>query len=211
MQLKQVLSYLGFPNTIYKTESQYNGEIIVTSVFGQNSISVANLTQSGPIVSSLWSLAISSIKNINSCLVLGVAGGSLIKVLRQKHPDCEITGVEIDKIMIDLAKKYFNLDKCKANIVIADAFDYVKANKKKYDLIFVDLLVGRNPPTKLSSAEFFRNIKKKLNKDGIVIINQLRLKGQKENKKLFQILRKTFNKVDIQKPLVNTLIFCSII
>lgn len=210
MQLKQVLTYFGFPNIVYKTKSQYNGEIIVSSVFGQKSISVENLTQSGPIVFGLWSFAISQISNINSCLILGVGGGSVIKVLRKKFPNAKITGVEIDSKMVDIGKKYFNLDKYNTKIIIEDAFKFIQKNKKQYDLICIDLLVGRNAPSKLSSIEFFRNIKKILNNKGTVIINQLRLKGQVEDNNLIKILNRIFEKVEICRPLVNLLIYCKI-
>ncbi|MBI2029552.1 fused MFS/spermidine synthase [Candidatus Gottesmanbacteria bacterium] len=207
MEYKKILSYLGTPYIIYKTRSKYNGEILVNSVFGQNSISVGNLTQTGSIVSGLWSFAVKQIENVNSCLVLGVGGGSIIKVLRNKYPHAEITGVEIDKTMIDIGKKYFDLDKYEAKIVIADAFNYVSRISKKFDLICIDLLVGRTAPKKLSSETFFRNIKRLLSKDGIVIINQLRLKSQPENEGLLKILKRTFTIVEIKKPLVNTIIY----
>ncbi len=211
MEYKKILSYFGIPQIVYKTNSQYNGQIRVISVFGQNSISVGNLTQTGPIVVGLWSFAVSQTSNINNCLVLGIGGGSVVKVLRKKYPDTEITGVEIDEKMIDIGNKYFDLEKYRPTIVIADAFRFVRKENKKYDLICIDLLVGRNSPQKLSSEEFFRNIKKILNKGGIVIINQLRLKGQEKDNDLLKILNKVFKKVEIKRPLVNTLIFCSII
>lgn len=211
MQFNKFLSYFGFPDILYKTTSKFNGEIKVISVFGQNSISVENLTQSGLIVSDLWSFAVNRTENINSCLVLGVGGGSIIKVLRKKYPECEIIGVEIDEKMIDIGKKYFDLDRYKAKIVIADAFNFVKRKQKKYDLICIDLLVGRKSPKKLSSEVFFRNIKKILNRNGVGIINQLRLKHQEEDQRLINTINKIFTSVEIKKPLVNTLIFCSII
>lgn len=229
MQLNKFLSYFGFPDILYKTTSKFNGEIKVISVFGQNSISVGNLTQSGSIVAGLWSFATGQIRNIKNCLVLGVGGGSVIKVLRKKYPDSEITGIEIDEKMIDIGKKYFDLDRYNAKIIIEDAFKFVQkksrrysrdpdfrrrvgtSGQQKYDLICIDLLVGRNTPAKLSSEGFFKNIKKTLNKGGIVIINQLRLKNQEGNQKLINTLNKIFTSVEIKKPLVNTLIFCSII
>lgn len=209
MNLKKALSYLGFPDILYTTNSKFNGEIKVISVFGQNSISVENLTQTGSIVEGLWSFTISQIMNIKDCLVLGVGGGSIIKVLRKKYPESEITGVEIDKKMIEIGRIYFDLEKYNAKIIIEDAFKFVQKKQQKYDLICIDLLIGRNTPEKLSSVEFFKNIKRILNKNGIIIINQLRLKDQKENKNLLKVVSRIFNKVEIKKPLINTLIFCS--
>ena len=63
------------------------------------------------------------IKNFNSILVLGVAGGSVIKILVDEVKfDGKITGVEIDSQTIELANKYFGLDKNKKlEIIIDDA------------------------------------------------------------------------------------------
>ncbi len=207
MFLNQLLAYLGRPNLIYKTYSAYNGEIKVFSLFGRRFISVDNLTQSGPIVEWLWRLALKEVKTASSCLVLGVAGGSVIKVLRQKFPSCQITGVEIDKKMTEIGNQYFNLNQHQAEIVIDDAFHFVKKNKKCYDLICIDLLIGRQTPKKLTKKSFFLNIKRLLTKNGLVIINTLRLKNQPENQKLIDLLTRLFSQVRVKRPLVNTLIF----
>lgn len=212
MEYKKILSYLGIPYEVYKIKSKYNGNITVVSIFGQYSISVASLTQTGPIVEGLWKTALERFKiydlRFKNILVLGVGGGSIIKVLRNKYPKAAITGIEIDKEMINIGRKYFNLDIYNANIKIQDAFTFVKKDKVKYDLILIDLLIGRNIPKKLSSEEFFQNCKKLLNKKGTIIINRLRLKGSKNNNLLLPILRKTYASVEVKRPLVNELVYC---
>lgn len=215
MLIKKILSYIGFPYIIYKTYSDYNGEINVYLLFGRKSISVDNLTQSGPIVESLWKEALGRLKvydlTVRNILVLGVGGGSVVKVLRAKYADTDIVGVEIDKKMVDIGKQFFELGKYKAKIIIADAFSFVQKNQSKYDLICIDLLVGRVMPKKFSSLFFFKNIKNILKQDGVVIINQLRLKSKKNKEiscNLVDVLSKIFNKVEVKKPLINTLIFC---
>ena len=212
MEYKKILSYLGIPYEVYKIKSKYNGTIIVASIFGQYSISVASLTQTGPIVEGLWRTALERFKiydlRFKNILVLGVGGGSIIKVLRNKYPKAAITGIEIDKEMINIGKKYFNLDIYNANIKIQDAFSLVKKDKGKYDLILIDLLIGRDSPKKLSSEEFFQNCKKLLNKKGTIVINRLCLKGSINNNLLLPILRKTYTNVEVERPLVNELVYC---
>lgn len=209
MEFKKLLSFLGIPYQVYTTRSSYNGEIIVSSVFGQNSISVENLTQTGPIVEIIWKKALKKVhkKEIQNILVLGVGGGSILKVIRSTYKDANIVGVEIDKKMIDIGKKYFKLNSFNTVINIKDAFEFIKKDRDKYDLILIDLLIGRNHPEKLSSEEFFKNIKKRLVKNGKVVINTLRLKDQEDNKELLRILNQLFTRVEISKPLVNTVIY----
>lgn len=212
MQVKKLLSYVGVPYVVETVNSPINREIKVISVFGRNSISVDNLTQSGPIVESLWRLALKNVTHyklhVTRILLLGVGGGSVIKVARGYYPNAEITGVEIDKKMIDLGKEYFGLDRYHAKIILEDAFNFAKKEQKNYDLICIDLLIGRRVPKKLSSEEFFKDIKRLLNNYGEVIINQLRLKKQEKNTDFLKVLREVFDKVEIKKPLINALIYC---
>ena len=215
MQFKKILSYLGFPQVVYRTSSPINGEIKVISTFGKYSISVGNLTQSGPIVEGLWKEAIKSIKyqvlSIKKILVLGVGGGSVIKVLHQYFPQAKVTGIEIDPKMIEVGRKYFNLDKYQANIIHSDAFTFVEHLKQeKYDLIIVDILLGRKTPERLTQKSFLNKLKVLLNKNGIIIFNRLRLKESKDDTNFINNLKNIFTNVNIHKPLVNTLIFCKI-
>ena len=59
----------------------------------------------------LQSIGFKNIKDSNSILVLGIAGGSVIKTLvNEIEFKGEITGVEIDPEIISLADKYFKLN-----------------------------------------------------------------------------------------------------
>jgi hypothetical protein len=59
----------------------------------------------------LQSIGFKYIKDCNSILVLGIAGGSVIKTLvNEIDYEGEITGVEIDPEIISLADKYFKLN-----------------------------------------------------------------------------------------------------
>lgn len=213
MQCKKILSYLGLPQVVYKTNSPINGEIKVISIFGKYSISVDNLTQSGPIVESLWKQAIKNVTcyklHVTRVLVLGVAGGSVIKVLHQCFPQAHITGVEIDPKMIGIARKYFDLDSYRANIITTDAFKFVDQEKQeKYDLVIVDILLGRKVSEKLTQKAFLNKLKNLLNPEGLIIFNRLRLKDSDSDDNFLKTLKTIFSNIEINKPLINTLIFC---
>ncbi len=117
-------------------ESKYNGHIKVVRTWGMGTYIQAGgfnpiqsgLTQSGGIVESIWNSTLKQIHSsqltIHSILVLGLGGGTLAKLLRKKYPDAKITGVEIDPIMIELGKKYLDLDKYNIDIKIADANNF---------------------------------------------------------------------------------------
>ncbi len=222
MEFKKILSYFGFPYIIEKTTSKYNGKIEVSSVFGRTSIVVANLSQSGPIVEGLWKTALNEVNspsfakasagkqksNVKSILVLGVGGGSVVKVLRRQFPKSKITGIEIDKKMVELGRNYFYLDYYRCNINIIDAFTFINKTRQKFDLIIVDLFLGQETPKKFYSEKFLKNLKRVLKSEGLIIINRLRIKKEKEDKEFYKNLQKYFINIQIKKPLINTLIYC---
>ena len=128
-------------------ESKYNGHLRVVKTLGMGIyIQADGLTQSGGIVERIWKQTLNQItihkSPVTNCLVLGLGGGTLAKLLRKKYPNAKITGVEIDSIMIELGKKYLNLDKYNIDIKIQDAIDFLKKNKKRYDLLIVDTYLG---------------------------------------------------------------------
>ena len=69
------------------------------------------------------------IRNFENILVLGVAGGSVIKTLANEiNYKGKITGVEIDEQIIEIAKEYFKLDSIpNLELIIDDAFEFVLA------------------------------------------------------------------------------------
>jgi len=126
-------------------DSKYNGHLKVIKTWGMGTyIQAGGLTQSGGIVETIWNSTLKQINNdCSNILILGLGGGTLAKLLRKKYPDAKIIGVEIDPIMIELGKKYLDLDKYNIDIKIQDAFLFLKNNKnKKYDLLIVDTYFG---------------------------------------------------------------------
>lgn len=149
--------------------SKYNKIIKVVRSLGLGTyIQVNGLTQSGGVVEQIWKSTLKKVsdENINNILVLGLGGGTLAKLLRKKYPDAKITGVEIDEVMIELGKKYLDLDKYNIDIKIMDAKDF---QFKNHDLVIVDMYSGDNFPKEFESDTFL----KKLSKFPTVIINRL--------------------------------------
>ncbi len=101
-------------------------------------------------------------------LLLGLGGGTLYKQLKINNLDVDV--VEIDKRIDEVAKKYFNISK-DVNVVIDDARHYLNITPKKYDIIIYDLYHSETPPIHLMTKEAFNEIKTKLNKNGILVIN----------------------------------------
>src|SRR3989344_2642629 len=159
--------------TLEERKSEYNGHLKVARTFGMGTyIQADGLTQSGGIVESIWKSTIGKIKNqdINNCLILGLGGGTVAKIIQKRWPESKITGVDIDPIMVELGKKYLDLSDVRTKI--QDAYGFESTG---YDLVIVDLYRGDKFPKKFESGIFL----KKLTKNKLVIFNRLCYKDKK--------------------------------
>jgi spermidine synthase len=115
------------------------------------------------------------IRKFESILILGVAGGSVIKTLvNEIKYRGKITGVEIDKDVIEIANSYFKLNEIKnLELVVDDAFEYVLKTKYKYDLIIIDIFQDTTMPNFLFEDFFINRINFLLNPNGFILFNTM--------------------------------------
>lgn len=202
-----------FPKTLVKISSPINGEISVVEQWGRRKIVVSGLTQSGPLAEKIWDSGIKNLSSIihypSSILILGLGGGSLVKLLNKYFPQAKIIGVEIDPLMAELGQQYLELSKAKnLKIIIDDAINFVKKTNEKFDLIFFDLYIGDKIPKDYQTKFFLKNLKKLLRENGMIVFNCLYFKNHIFEAKVFlDKLRKIFNDVNCKKVLTNLLIF----
>lgn len=155
-----------------------NGELVLDSKNTNYSYgSLQRILRKG-----LKSIGFERILKMNHILVLGVAGGSVIKTLSEEiRFKGKITGVEIDSEIIKIANSYFHLDQIpNFEVIIDDAFEFVLKTKEKYDLIIIDIFQDTTMPNFLFE-EFFQNRTCFLLKEkGIILFNTMCL-SEKEN------------------------------
>lgn len=113
------------------------------------------------------------LEGVESVLVLGMGGGCVVDSLRNKfNYHGEITGVEVDPVVMEIAKKEFSLHKDKkVQLIEADAEDYVSKNQEKFDLIIIDIFIDVKVPEQFYSLKFWRNVKRMVNHHGFVLFN----------------------------------------
>lgn len=205
---------------IEKINSPINCEIKVYEGWFGRSIRIGGVTQSGGLVEKLWKATLSTIPSskfqVSSCLILGLGCGTTARLISEKFPQARIVGVEIDPEVVNLGKKYFGLWKISnLEIFVADAIKFVdpkyKIHNTKYNLILVDLYLGRDFPKEAESKEFLRGLKNILNKDGLVIINRLYYTPlfKKEAEVFLKKVKEIFFKVETKKAVTNLLIFAN--
>ena len=109
-----------------------------------------------------------------SILMLGVAGGTALRTLRHLLPEVSLTGIDLDTELIALAEKEMHLGETGAEIIIADAYAWVKKNKRRFDIILDDLyLAGEDDVFRADAcdADWLGLLKGTLAPGGILALN----------------------------------------
>lgn len=177
--IRKLLSYL-FPITIYKTKSNWSKSIEVTWVNGELVMDSLNTNYSYGSLQrilrhGLKKIGFRQIQKMESILVLGVAGGSVIKTLTDEiQYKGKITGIEIDAEIIKIANSYFNLYQIhNLNLLNMDAFEFVLQTKEQYNLIIVDIFQDTKMPAFLFENFFTERLCSLLEKKGFILLNTM--------------------------------------
>ncbi|KKT74429.1 MAG: Spermine synthase [Microgenomates group bacterium GW2011_GWA2_44_7] len=158
-----------------RVKSKFNGEIVVVKSEGEFRFLVGGLTQSGRFIDKIWQKAIAYLKKHEffpkSCLILGLGGGTVARIISMTWPGIKVTGVEIDPQMIDLGKKYLALAQTKSlTLKIQDAQKFVQDSQNKYDLIIIDTYIGEQAVKNLRDMS---KLERLLSPGGSVVFNFL--------------------------------------
>lgn len=108
-------------------------------------------------------------------IIGGGDGGVLREVLRHRSVE-KATLVEIEKSVIDFARKWFPetsdgaFDDPRTNIVIADGAQYVRETDEVYDVVIVDSTDPVGPGEVLFTEEFYAGCKRVLDTGGILTV-----------------------------------------
>ena len=190
--IQKITSYI-YPIKIKEISSERSGSLEITLVNGKLVIDSENANYSygslqKVLKKGLLHIGDDKLQKLENMLVLGVAGGSVIQTLRNDFKvNAKITGVEIDPEVLSLANEYFKLSNTSdLELIIADAFNYVKNSNNKYDLIIIDIFNDAKMPNELFENSFWKNISNQLTYNGLCIFNSIYV-SKKEAKRNQQL------------------------
>ncbi len=120
------------------------------------------------------------IREFENILVLGVAGGSVIKTLVEEIKfKGKITGVEIDSEIVKIANTYFKLNEItNLEIIVEDAFEFVLKTKENFDLIIIDIFQDTTMPNFLFEDFFINRVNYLLKVNGFILFNTMVINEQ---------------------------------
>jgi len=142
-------------------------------------------------------------RNFNDVLILGFGGGSVLSILRNDFEmNCNVTGVEIDKKVIELAKKHFRIDDYdNLRLHIEDAYSFMSHNKKEYDLIVFDVYLNDMIPDQFESEEFLHWLGRSTRINGMILFNKFVIdkKGEEQATELVKKFESLLGHTEIIK------------
>lgn len=198
----KIASYF-IPVTSHTYESDISGTIEITWFNGKKMVDTKNANYSYGALQKILHFGLNQIhmKEVNSILLLGMGGGSVIETLRNHFNYTKpVTAIELDETMITIAAKEFGIKNSDAlQIIHANAFEFLEQTHHKYDLVIIDLFIDTEVPEAVYSSTFFNSVNKCLNTKGQFIFNAALGKNKLPDsfyKDLNQFSIKQFHKVE---------------
>jgi spermidine synthase len=166
-------------------ESTYNNIFIfgepdsVTMTFGHNkryyTESGMKLSDPGALTvayTQLMTVGLAYAPKTERILEIGLGGGRTVTYLNAALPDTAILAVEIDKDVVDLARKYFGFkESARMRAVVADGRSFLIRDNDLWDIILIDAYRGPFVPFHLLTKEFYTLVKSRLAPGGVVVQN----------------------------------------
>ena len=106
-------------------------------------------------------LALALVAQPQRVLVVGLGGGSLPSLLRKHFPRLVIDVVDIDPVVVEVAKKFFGFREDAAmRVVVDDGRHYLQQYRDRYDIIFLDAFGDESTPYDLTTLEFLQSMRR---------------------------------------------------
>ena len=112
-------------------------------------------------------------------LQIGLGAGSTAKFLHRYVPGARLDVIEIDPEVAMTAWQFFHLpgESARFRVEIEDGFRYVAKCKDTFDMILLDGFDAKAEPGRMDSPAFYRHCRKRLAKDGMIVVNLLSKRG----------------------------------
>lgn len=99
----------------------------------------------------------------------------MIDIVRNDlHLSNKLVAVDIDPVIIEIARQEFALDSYEnTEIICADAYEYIEKEAGEYGLIIIDLFIDNKVPEKFYGDIFWGHISRILSQNGQIIFNTM--------------------------------------
>ncbi len=108
---------------------------------------------------------------VEDVAVVGLAAGTMPHMYSKVYPEAKTDGIEIDGQIVEVGRKYFDMNSPNLNPVVADGRQFLLTTDKKYDVVAIDAYRQPYIPFHLATKEFFETVDDRLKPGGVVVIN----------------------------------------
>lgn len=109
---------------------------------------------------------------VRRALVLGLGGGNFPMMLRRALPRAFIRALEIDPMVVEVARRFFFLaEDRRLQVVVVDALQYLSRDRERYDLIFHDAYPADGTLGALWQEDFLKTLRAHLEPGGVLVAN----------------------------------------
>jgi spermidine synthase len=108
-----------------------------------------------------------------SVLSIGLGAGAFNRLFNLAFPESQLTTVEIDSVIVDIARDFTGFKETKKNRVeIADGRRFLNRSDAHWDWIVLDAYLRKSQiPPHLTTVEFFELVRSRLTPDGLFVLN----------------------------------------
>jgi spermidine synthase len=196
----RILSYL-YPVPIRKSGSDINPRLELYFYRGTYQLGTPEAMYSSgktyePIIKALSRIKSVWLKDVKEVLLLGTGLASAVHILDAKKLYPKVKMVDVDSLVLDWAMEFLP-NPTRGNVipVQADALQFIREDKDYYELIIVDVFIGRKVPAPITEFPFLKQCKERLLPDGKLILNFI-VEKKGDDFRLKGTLERLFEKVD---------------
>jgi len=113
-------------------------------------------------------------EQVQSLCMIGLAAGTIPKLYTAAYGPIWIDGAEIDPLIIDVGRRFFDMNEPNLNAYAMDGRLFLVTSTRQYDVIAVDAYRPPYIPFHLTTQEFFKEAQRRLTPQGVVVINVAR-------------------------------------
>lgn len=170
---------------LFEGKSEFNGSVKVvedaeglrTLTFGDDDTDQSTVKLGDPDhlelrYTRVMPVALAAVEKPKRILIIGLGGGSIPNFLHKHYPDTHIDVVDIDPVVVEVAKKYFGFREDKTlRVHVADGRAFIEKCKEPYDVIFLDAYGPTDIPYALATREFLQAVRRAVTVKGVVVTN----------------------------------------
>jgi spermidine synthase len=109
--------------------------------------------------------------DVESLGVVGLAAGTIAKQYSDVFGPLPIVGWEIDPVIIDVGRRWFDMNEPNLQVVVADGRWGLEHSRRRFSVIGIDAYRPPYIPWQLATREFFQIVYDHLESDGVLVIN----------------------------------------